>query len=55
MYDPKFADINMICTIGSFILAISTFPFLFNAVISWFKGPKASGNPLECPDDGMDN
>jgi cytochrome c oxidase subunit 1 len=45
MYDPKFADINMICTIGSFILAISTFPFLFNAVISWFKGPKASGNP----------
>ncbi|AFY68507.1 cytochrome c oxidase, subunit I [Thalassoporum mexicanum PCC 7367] len=47
MYDPKFADINMICSIGAFILAISTFPFLFNSVISWFKGPIASGNPWD--------
>jgi cytochrome c oxidase subunit I len=44
-YDPQFAPINVICSIGAFILAISTFPFLFNAVWSWFKGKKAIANP----------
>ena len=46
-YDPQFADINMICTIGSYILAVSTFPFLVNAIWSWLAGPKASGNPWQ--------
>ena len=27
-YNPEFATINMVCTIGSFILAISTVPFI---------------------------
>jgi len=44
-YDPQFASINVICSIGAFILAISTFPFLFNAAWSWFYGPKAVDNP----------
>jgi cytochrome c oxidase subunit 1 len=44
-YDPAFADINRICTIGSIILAVSTLPFLFNAVYCWFWGEKALPNP----------
>jgi cytochrome c oxidase subunit 1 len=44
-YDPQFASINVICTIGAFLLAISTFPFLFNAIFSWIKGEKATDNP----------
>ncbi|MBD2462221.1 cytochrome c oxidase subunit I [Oscillatoria sp. FACHB-1407] len=45
MYDPKFADLNMICTVGSYILAVSTIPFLVNAVWSWLYGEKAGNNP----------
>ena len=45
MYDPQFATLNMVCTVGSYILAVSTLPFLFNAVWSWWKGPQASDNP----------
>ncbi|EKQ69901.1 cytochrome c oxidase, subunit I [Leptolyngbyaceae cyanobacterium JSC-12] len=44
-YDPKFAALNMVCTIGSYILAVSTFPFIFNALWSIFKGEKAPSNP----------
>jgi cytochrome c oxidase subunit 1 len=44
-YDPQFAQINLICSIGAFILAISTIPFLVNAVYSWFRGAKAPSNP----------
>ncbi|MBD2326217.1 cytochrome c oxidase subunit I [Alkalinema sp. FACHB-956] len=44
-YDPKYATINMICTIGTYLLAVSTFPFLINAVWSWIKGEKALANP----------
>jgi cytochrome c oxidase subunit 1 len=45
MYDPQFTDLNVVCTIGSYILAVSTFPFLFNALWSWFKGKPAGDNP----------
>ncbi|WP_338442754.1 cytochrome c oxidase subunit I [Synechococcus elongatus IITB4] len=44
-YDPQFATVNLICSIGSFILAISTIPFLVNAVWSWIAGAKAGANP----------
>ncbi len=44
-YDPQFAELNLICSIGAFILAISTIPFLVNAVYSWLRGPKAPSNP----------
>ncbi|RMG08381.1 MAG: cytochrome c oxidase subunit I [Cyanobacteria bacterium J055] len=44
-YNPEFATLNMVCTVGSVLLAISTIPFLINAVWSWLYGPKASANP----------
>ena len=44
-YDPQFAPINLICSVGALILAVSTFPFLVNAIWSWFKGAKAIANP----------
>ncbi|MDX2230854.1 MAG: cytochrome c oxidase subunit I [Leptolyngbyaceae cyanobacterium bins.349] len=44
-YDPKFAALNLVCTIGSYILAVSTFPFIFNALWSIFKGERAPSNP----------
>ncbi|MBW4521311.1 MAG: cytochrome c oxidase subunit I [Scytolyngbya sp. HA4215-MV1] len=44
-YDPKFATLNLICTIGTYILAVSTFPFIYNAISSWLSGPKAGNNP----------
>ncbi len=47
MYDPKYADVNMICSIGTIILTISTIPFLINAIWSWFKGPLAPDNPWD--------
>ncbi len=46
-YDPQFATINMICTIGSYILAVSTVPFIINAIWSWIGGDKASDNPWQ--------
>ncbi|MEO0377434.1 MAG: cytochrome c oxidase subunit I [Cyanobacteria bacterium P01_A01_bin.17] len=46
-YDPQFATINMVCTIGSYILAVSTLPFIVNAVWSWIAGDRASDNPWE--------
>jgi cytochrome c oxidase subunit I len=44
-YEPRFAAINLFCTIGSYILAVSTIPFLINAVWSWSKGKPAGANP----------
>jgi cytochrome c oxidase subunit I len=44
-YDPKFASLNLLCTIGAYILAVSTFPFIINAIWSWSKGPLAGANP----------
>ena len=45
MYDPQFAGINQLVTIGSYILAISTLPFVINIVWSVFKGKQAPRNP----------
>ncbi|RZM75400.1 cytochrome c oxidase subunit I [Leptolyngbya iicbica] len=45
MYDPQFQYINIICTVGAFLLGISVLPFIINAIWSWRNGPKASGNP----------
>jgi cytochrome c oxidase subunit I len=46
-YDPKFAAINMFCTIGSYILAVSTVPFVVNAIWSWSQGKIAGNNPWD--------
>ena len=45
LYDPQFETLNMVCTIGSYILALSTLPFIINVVWSWLKGKKAPRNP----------
>lgn len=45
LYSPEFTSLNQLATAGSYILAVSTIPFLINAIWSWAKGPKASDNP----------
>jgi cytochrome c oxidase subunit 1 len=45
MYDPQFEAINHLCTYGAMLLGLSVFPFLINALWSWFFGPKAPENP----------
>jgi cytochrome c oxidase subunit 1 len=44
-YATEFTDLNVIASVGGFILGISVLPFLYNAIVSWAKGPKASDNP----------
>ncbi|MDX2097598.1 MAG: cytochrome c oxidase subunit I [Leptolyngbyaceae cyanobacterium bins.59] len=46
-YDPKYATLNLICSIGAYILAFSTIPFIVNAAWSWLAGPKAGDNPWQ--------
>ncbi|MDJ0702109.1 MAG: cytochrome c oxidase subunit I [Leptolyngbyaceae cyanobacterium MO_188.B28] len=45
LYDPQFTDLNVMATIGAYIMAVSTIPFIINAVWSWRYGPKAPANP----------
>ena len=40
LYDPQFQSLNMLCTIGSYILAVSTFPFIINILWSFLKEKK---------------
>ncbi len=47
MYDPKFTFLNEICTIGAYILAVSIFPFIINAIWSMMYGPKVGNNPWD--------
>jgi cytochrome c oxidase subunit I len=44
-YEPRFAAVNFVITIGSYILAVSTIPFLINAIWCWSKGKVAGPNP----------
>ncbi|HKY84184.1 MAG TPA: cytochrome c oxidase subunit I [Anaerolineales bacterium] len=44
-YDPSFTSYNQMATLGGLILALSTLPFLYNAIVSWARGPKAAANP----------
>ncbi|MDJ0696068.1 cytochrome c oxidase subunit I [Mastigocoleus sp. MO_188.B34] len=46
-YDPQFTDLNQICTYGSYLLAVSTLPFIINVIWSWMYGPKAGNNPWQ--------
>jgi len=47
MYDPQFVDLNVLCTIGAFILGLSVIPFAINVIWSWSKGELAGDNPWE--------
>jgi cytochrome c oxidase subunit 1 len=42
---PEFQPLNLISTIGAMMLAVSTLPFIINAVISLMKGRRAGPNP----------
>ncbi|GET35329.1 cytochrome c oxidase subunit I [Microseira wollei] len=46
-YDPALAPLNLLCTIGAYLLAVSTIPFLVNAAWSWLYGPLAGDNPWQ--------
>jgi cytochrome c oxidase subunit I len=45
LYDPRFTTLNQVATVGAYILAVSTLPFLFNVLWSVMKGAKAGDNP----------
>jgi cytochrome c oxidase subunit 1 len=44
-YDPSFTIYNQLATLGAFLLGISVLPFLYNAILSWARGPRAEANP----------
>ncbi len=45
MYDPQFAGLNQLVTVGAYILAVSVIPFYINVIWSWMAGEKAGDNP----------
>ncbi len=45
IYDPKFQGLNVLSTIGAYMLAVSIFPFVINVVWSVMRGAKAGNNP----------
>jgi len=44
-YAQEFADWNLIISLASFGVGLSTLVFLYNIVTSWRGGPRASANP----------
>ena len=45
MYDAQFEAINVICTYGAYLLAVSVIPFTINVIWSWNAGAEAGDNP----------
>ena len=44
-YAPEFATLNLLSTLGAFLLAISTLPFILNVLVSLKQGAIAGPNP----------
>jgi cytochrome c oxidase subunit 1 len=44
-YDEKFADWNLFITMAAFVLGAATLIFVYNAIISWWRGEPAPDNP----------
>ena len=44
-YAPELVGWNIVASLGSFLLGMSTLPFIFNMLISWIDGEKAPANP----------
>jgi len=44
-YADQFATWNLIISIASFVVGLATLIFLYNMIVSWRSGPKASSNP----------
>ncbi|MGQ4649616.1 cytochrome c oxidase subunit I [Lyngbya aestuarii] len=45
MYDPQFTGLNVLCTAGAYLTAVSTIPFVINVLWSVNRGEKAGNNP----------
>ncbi len=45
LYDPQFQPLNQVCTLGSYILALSTLPFLMSIILGLVNGKAAGRNP----------
>lgn len=45
LYDPQYQSVNQICTFGSYILALSTLPFLVSMALGLINGKAAGRNP----------
>jgi heme/copper-type cytochrome/quinol oxidase subunit 1 len=44
-YDRSFADLNLVSSVGAFLLGASTLPFLWNVVVSLRRGVPAGDDP----------
>jgi cytochrome c oxidase subunit I len=44
-YDERFADLNLVISLASFVLGASVIVFLYNVIVSWVRGPIAGSNP----------
>jgi cytochrome c oxidase subunit 1 len=44
-YADQFATWNLVISISSFILGFASLIFLYNMIVSWRSGPRASSNP----------
>jgi cytochrome c oxidase subunit 1 len=44
-YSGEFTTLNVLASVGSFLLGASSLPFLYNAIVSWATGEKAEANP----------
>jgi cytochrome c oxidase subunit I len=44
-YAEQFATWNLIISVASFVVGLSTLIFLYNMIVSWRTGPKAGANP----------
>jgi cytochrome c oxidase subunit 1 len=44
-YPADLASVNLWASVASLMIALSTLVFLYNAIRSWARGPKASPNP----------
>jgi cytochrome c oxidase subunit 1 len=45
LYDPQFQALNQLSTLGAYLLAVSTVPFVINVAWSLWKGESAARNP----------
>ena len=44
-YSDRFADVNLVVSIASFVLGASMVIFFYNVIVSWARGPIAESNP----------
>jgi len=44
-YAPEFQPLNIVATLGSFLLATGTLPFMVNSIVSLWRGKVAGANP----------